>query len=186
MDKLIEYIGRYVCLDDDAVRAVQECAEVEVYKKNEFILRPGQYCNKIWFISEGMLRKYFLRDGEEITLWIHCENEIITSLNSYFHQLPAEEYLQACEKLKLISISKEKSRMLACIPSIMQFTNTMMGEHFARIDSNTREFNQLDARSKYEFLRSVSPEMVKRAKLGHIASVMGVHPSTLSRIRKEK
>ncbi len=184
MKNLLDYINKYTLLDPEAEELLQRFARVEVYAKNALILKPGQYCDRIWFLAEGMVRKYFLDEGDELTLWIHCENEIFTSLNSYFYEEPSSEYLQACEAVKLISISRENSRKLEKNPYIMAFTNRMMGEQFARVDINSREFRRLDARAKYAFLREVAPEMIKRAKLGHIASIMGVHPSTLSRIRR--
>jgi len=184
MDKLITYINRIVVLKEEDIALIKRCAREESYEKNAMILKPGQFCDRIWYISSGMVRKFYLDDGDEVTLWVHCEGEIISSLNSYFHEQATTEYLQACETTQLISISKENSRILAESPAIMEFTNRMMGEQFARLDVNSREFMRLDAREKYEFLRKLSPEMIKRAKLGHIASIMGVHPSTLSRLRK--
>lgn len=185
MDNLLRYIRRFVPLDEQATALIRQFAREEFYQKRELILRPGRFCDRIWFISSGMVRKYYLLDGREITTWIHTENEILTSLNSYFHQEASDEYLEASEPVKLVSISRENSVYLAENPSVLQFTTLMMGEHFARLDANSREFSQLDARSKYNFLRKTAPEMMKRASLGHIASIMGIHPSTLSRLRRK-
>ena len=60
-----------------------------------------------------------------------------------------------------------------------------MAEQFVKIDTNTREFSLMSAKEKYEYLKQISPEMIKRAKLGHIASLMGITQETLSRIRKK-
>ena len=43
----------------------------------------------------------------------------------------------------------------------------------------------LDAKGKYKYLKMIAPEMVKRAKLGYIASIIGVTQETLSRIRRD-
>ena len=65
------------------------------FAKNEYILEPGQRCNKIWFLKQGMVRKFYLHDGKEKTVWINTENQIFTSLQSYAQRRPADEYLQA-------------------------------------------------------------------------------------------
>ncbi len=185
MQKLIDYINQYAKLDTAAILELELRAEIEKFAKNEFIIEQGEYCNKIWHIKSGMVRKFHLREGKEITAWIHVENEIITSLHSYFHQTPAIEYLQACEKTELIGISRENSKKLAQFPQFVTFTNVLMGEHFVKIDTNSREFGMMSAKEKYDYLKQISPEMMKRAKLGHIASLMGVTQETLSRIRKQ-
>ncbi len=185
MKPLIEYINRYAKLDEEAIRELELRAEKETFAKNSYILEQGQYCHKIWYLKKGMVRKFHIHDGKEVTVWIHCENEFFTSLHSYFYQTPAAEYLQACENTELIGITRQNSEKLALFPQFVTFSNALMGEQFARIDSNSREFLLMPAREKYEYLKRISPEMIKRAKLSHIASIMGVTPETLSRIRKQ-
>ncbi len=182
--QLIDYIERFVKLDSDAVTGLNDFAKIEIYTKNEHILEQGQRCNKIWFIKSGMVRKYYIHNGKEITTWIHTENETFTSLQSYAQNILSEEYLQATENTEVISITKANSEKLAQFPQIMIFVNAMMGKEFSNIDKHTRELNQRDAKGKYEYLQQISPEIIKRAKLGYIASILGISQETLSRIRK--
>jgi CRP-like cAMP-binding protein len=185
MEQLIEYIEKFVKLDSEAVSGLKKYANIEVYSKNQHILEQGHRCNKIWFIKSGMVRKYYIHDGKEITVWIHVENETFTSLQSYAQNILSEEYLQATENTEVISITKTNSEKLAQYPQIMTFVNAMMGKEFSNIDKHTKELNQRDAKGKYEYLREIAPEIVKRAKIGHIASIIGVSRETLSRIRRE-
>ena len=184
MQKLIDYIEQFVKLDPEAINALETLAEIETYKKNKHILEQGQRCNKIWFIKSGMVRKYHLHDGKEVTTWIHTENDMFTSLQSYAQNTPSEEYIQACEDTEAISITKSNSEKLAGHPQFMVFSNAMMEREFVHIDKHTRALNQRDARGKYEYLYEIAPEIIKRAKIGHIASIIGVSRETLSRIRK--
>jgi len=185
MKSLIDYIEEIVKLDNDAVQALYELAEVEKYSKNEHLLNEGQRCYKIWFLKSGMVRKYHIQnDGKEVTTWIHTENETFTSLQSYSGGLPSNEYLQACEDCETISITRENSKKLIQFPQIVTFTNTLMEREFVNIDIHTKALNSKDAKGKYEYLQKIAPEVVKRAKLGYIASILGISQETLSRIRK--
>lgn len=184
MQQLIDQIEGYVKLDPDTVDGLKEYAQIEVYNKNEHILEQGQRCNKIWFIKSGMVRKYYIHNGKELTVWIHTENETFTSLQSYAQNIQSEEYLQAIEPVEVISITKSNSQKLARFPQIMAYVNAMMGKEFANIDKHSKELSQRDARGKYEYLQAISPEIIKRAKLGYIASILGISQETLSRIRK--
>lgn len=184
MQTLINYIEKIVKLNTEAIQLLEELAKIEVYKKNQFVLNQGQHCNKIWFIKQGMVRKFHLSDGNEVTTWIHTENDIFTSLESYSQHTPSREYLQACEDTEVISITKSNSQKLAEYPQFLFFTNTLMEREFVNIDKHTKEMNQRDAKGRYEYLREIAPEIVKRAKIGHIASIIGVSRETLSRIRR--
>lgn len=184
MQKLIDYIEQFVKLDSDAIKELENLAEIEIYKKNQFILEQGQRCNKIWFVKKGMVRKYHLCDGKEVTVWIHTENDTFTSLQSYAQNDLSDEFLQACEDTEVICITKNNSEKLAKFPQFMVFTNAMMEREFVNIDKHTKALNQRDAKGKYEYLREIAPEIIKRAKIGHIASIIGVSRETLSRVRK--
>ncbi len=139
---------------------------------------------KIWFLEKGMVRKFHLHEDKEITSWIHTENETFTSLQSYAQNTPSDEYLQACEATSVISITRANSEKLAQISQFVIFSNALMEKEFVNIDRHSRELNIRDAKGKYEYLREIAPEIIKRAQIGHIASILGISRETLSRIRK--
>lgn len=185
IQSLINFISKYASLNDKAVEALQNCVEIETVAKNSFILVSGQVCQKIWFVESGMVRKFHLADGNECTSWIHFENEMLTSLNSYLASTPANEYLQACEDSILISITKKNSQSLNVFPQFMEFSNRLLSEQLAKIDFGSNKLKTMSATEKYSFLLSLSPQLFTRAKLGYIASIMGITQETLSRIRKQ-
>lgn len=184
MKELIDYINQIIKLSPLAIAEMERLAEIEVFRKNEYILEQGQRCNKIWFAKKGMVRKFHVIDGNEITTWIHAENDFFTSLQSYSQNKPSSEYLQACEDCEVIGISKTNSLELAKHHEFVVFSTSLMEREFVNIDIHTKELNSRDAKGKYEYLQQIAPEMVKRAKLGHIASILGISQETLSRIRK--
>ena len=184
MQQLVDYIERYAKLDNAAINALEMLTEVEVCSKNQHILEEGERCNKIWFLQSGMVRKYYIHDGKEITVWIHTENETFTSLQSYSQNTPSTEYLQACEDTIAIGITRDNSKKLIEFPQFVTFTNALMEKEFVNADMHTKALNAKDAKGKYEYLQIIAPEIIKRAKLGHIASILGISQETLSRIRK--
>lgn len=185
MQNLINYINQFTTLDIDAIEALHKYAKIEHYLKNEFILEEGQRCNKIWFLKKGLVRKYELHKGKELTSWIHVEGDVFTSLQSYGHNELANENLQACENSVVISISKINSLKLSKFHQFIVFSNALMEQQFIQFDKHTRSLSKLDARGKYEYLKTIAPEIIKRAKLGHIASILGITQETLSRIRSK-
>jgi CRP-like cAMP-binding protein len=186
MENLIRFINQYTRLDQNTEHALRALVESESYIKNEYLLREGQVCNKVWFILAGSVRKFYHHEGKEITTWIHFENEMFTCLSSYFQQQPSEENLQACENTKLLSISYANSLKLNKYPQMSSFSKLHIEQQFSVIDNVSRKFSQMSAADKYNALSEMAPALIKRAKLGYIASIMGVSQETLSRIRAKK
>lgn len=145
MEQLINLMERYTPVSQELRDALERYVIKENVAKNDFILRVGQTCNRVWFLNKGMIRKFYLDGkGNEITVWIHFENEPITSLNSFFRQVPSVEYLQACEKSELLSLNYTDSRELSRFPQ-MEIFNQRHLQQFAYIDEVSKQFSLLDA-----------------------------------------
>lgn len=128
-----------------------------------------------------MVRKYYVHDGNEITVWIHAEDETFTSIQSNSLYLLSEECIQACEDTVVISITRDNSEKLVKYPQIATFANVLMGKEFAEKDILSKAFN---AKGRFKYLQKIAPEIIKRAKLEYIESMIGISQEILSRIRK--
>lgn len=186
VQQLINYIKQFTPLDQEVVDELTIKLQVEFFRKNEFLLEEGRYCNHLWFLQKGMVRKYHISDGDEITTWIHCEGEVITSMPAYIDQTLSDEYLQLCEDSEIIAVPRSYSESLSRYPQMEVFAKKLIETSMVALVCIGKQFNRMSAREKYETLIKQSPEMMKRAKLVHIASIMGVSPETLSRIRAVK
>lgn len=184
MIQLFNFIEKYVPINPEIRNTLELVVKREEYSKNNYILKAGDFCKKVWFVESGMVRKFFLNDGQEITTWIHVENQMITSLNSYFNNTPTDEYFIAAENSTLLSITAEQSTKLNQYPEMQKFSRVLVETEFSAIDCISKKFHLLSAKEKYKLLCNEAPEVIKRANLGHIASIMGITQETLSRIRK--
>ncbi len=185
MNDVIKLIKKYTPLSYEAEQAVAEAMSPQKIERGEYLLREGERCSDLWFIRSGMLRSYYLSDGKEVTKWIHFEGEIITALMSFFRQTPSSHYITTCEDTELLALSYTDRELLTDkFPEIERFGRLIMEEQVCMLDEMNKRFNLLPAKEKYDTLRAISPKMVQRAQLKHIASIMGITPETLSRIRK--
>ncbi|WP_159520487.1 Crp/Fnr family transcriptional regulator [Sunxiuqinia indica] len=166
------------------IERLNEIASPELYSKNQYLLDYGQRCHKIWYLKSGMVRRYYIHEGKEITLWLYAENEIFTEFQSFSRRMPSGVYIQACEDTEVVSISRSEYLSLRQNPEMWLFCILMIENVFLDIDQHLRNLQTKDARGKYEYLQEQAPEIIKRAKLGHIASMLGISQETLSRIRR--
>ncbi|QMU27668.1 cyclic nucleotide-binding domain-containing protein [Adhaeribacter radiodurans] len=67
----------------------EDLALVDVYfkpvklRKKAFLWRSGEVCSLIGFVSQGAIRHFFYKEGEEKTCGISLENMFFTDYNSF-------------------------------------------------------------------------------------------------------
>ncbi|MFN8347689.1 MAG: cyclic nucleotide-binding domain-containing protein [Spirosomataceae bacterium] len=81
----------------------------EAVPKKQLVLKEGQTAHRMYFVEEGCLRGYYLKDGEEINSWFMKEGDFVISIVSFYTQTPSEEMIcpapVRCNHLKLEGIS---------------------------------------------------------------------------------
>lgn len=170
-------------LDQETEEAIKKYHVEETYKKGEFISEAGKICSKVVFIKYGLLRRYFIHDGKEVTIWIYSTNQMATSMPSFFWQKPAYEYIQACEDTLVYSLSRENEQLLIEYPLYAKFQMKLLRLYLAGVDEANYRLKLMTAKEKYRYMLDNFPEIIQKSKLKHIASFLDVSQETLSRIR---
>lgn len=183
MTELIRFINSFQELDVETEQAIKKYFVKETLKKNEFIIEEGQICKKVCFIQSGLVRRFYLKDGQDITEWIYHSNQWITSLSSFFEQKPSFEYLQVCEETIIYSLSYSDEQKLLEYPLFSKFHIKQLRLYLAKLNEFHHIYKLMGAQEKYTYLLTYFPEIILKAKLKHIASLMDVSQETLSRIR---
>lgn len=154
--------------------------------KGDFFTHSGQFCEELAFIQEGLLRMYNLADGNEVTLWIGAEHSFITSLSSFIFQTPGLWNIQAITEVHLQVISRKDHFALSeKFPKWLEFDNLILARSFSLLEQ--RMFSQLhmNSQQRFEKLLAECPELFNRVPLQYLASMLGITPETLSRLRSK-
>ena len=183
MTRLISFINSLQELDFEAEQAIKKYFVEEKFRKNEVLVQEGKICDKVYFIKSGVVRRFCLEDGVEVTKWIYTDDQFITSLSSFFEQTPSFEIFQACEETIVYSISYNDEQLLLKYPLFSSFHIKQLRLYLSKINEFHHLYRVMNAQEKYFYLLNSFPQIIIRAKLKHIASMMGVSQETLSRIR---
>lgn len=185
LEAVLDHVRDLSPISPEAEADLVSSLEVLVVDKNEELLREGQVCNKLFFILEGTVRVYMNLDGRDTTYWIYPENEFFSSWNSFLDQSPSKESVQSIEKTKLCYLTHTKlEELYEKHPSFDKFGRKMFERHLSRWDDFYKGFPLRSAKEKYEHLLAAYPSVTQRANLGYIATMLGISPETLSRIRR--
>ncbi|MFK7934882.1 MAG: Crp/Fnr family transcriptional regulator [Saprospiraceae bacterium] len=173
-------------LPPDCQRELADQAQILSFPKKTCIVKEGQYADRVYFIISGSARAYYLKDGQDITDWFAFENEFITSIQSFFSEIPSPHYVETIEAAQILTIDRatvhylsDKYRAFERLHKLV-ITQTML-QLQQRIVSMQFE----TAQQKYINLLNVMPDIELRVPLIHIASYLGMTIETLSRIRRK-
>ncbi|MET3028309.1 Crp/Fnr family transcriptional regulator [Flavobacterium sp. UW10123] len=183
MEELIQIIKSFQALDFETELAIKRSFIEETFRKGEFLVEEGKVCSKIYFIKSGAVRRFCIEDGVEVTKWIYTDNQFVTSMSSFFEQKPSYENFQTCEETIVYSLSYSDEQVLLEYPLFVKFHIKQLRYYLSNINEFNHLFRLMTAEKKYLFLLESFPQIIKKAKLKHIASLIGVSQETLSRIR---
>lgn len=171
-------------LTKESLKLLAEILVPEKYKKGERILDEGQVCNCLYFIDKGMTRQFYFKYDKDLTEHIGYEDAIIVCLESYFNEEPTRLMIETLEPTIVWKINKNDIVHLASI-------NSEIGTLYRRIFEKSLITSQQKAdtlrfepaNERYNKLMQQHPEILKRAPLIYIASLLQMTPETLSRVR---
>ena len=155
------------------------------YKKGEYIVKSGGFCDRIHIIRKGLIRGYFNHNDKEITTWVSVDNELVTSISGYFKKEPAVESIQCLEETFTESISYENMHFALQNFREMNDLNRILLE-FYYLHAEYRAFMARipTAQDRYDYyLKFTNQEIIKRLPNKYLASLLNMRPETLSRLK---
>ncbi|MDB2606146.1 Crp/Fnr family transcriptional regulator [Zobellia sp.] len=185
MEKLKNCILSQVSVEQSSMDSILSVFEPLEISKGKFFIKSGKTCRQMAFIASGYMRMYDIVDGKEITLWIGSESRFITSLSSFIFETHNIWNIQAITDCELYVINRENHfKLQKTEPKWLEFDNLLLANSFALLEKNM--FSQLHTTAKQRFqnLLAAEPELFKNVPLQYIASMLGITPESLSRLRK--
>ncbi len=183
---LLSCIEERIHLPAKTQEAIQECFHPRSLRNGEYLVEAGERCRELAFVQEGVLRTYNLAEGEEVTLWLASEKKFATSVSSFVFGTQSRWHVQAVTDCELLLISREDHfQLLEEHPAWMEFDNLALANAYAFLEDRMFAHLYTTARERYQELMEKDPELFNRVPLQYIASMLGVRPETLSRLRSE-
>lgn len=165
---------------DTLCEYVTPCA----FDKRAMILERGRYCRYVWMLESGLVRHYWLSDGNEIVTSFSIEGHLIFSMDELYYGEKSQEYAQAVERVEAYRIPVHTlNELFATNLELCNWGRIIHQNEYRRLHRSHRERLTLSARERYETFLRQFPEVSRRANLYDIASYLGITPSTLSKLR---
>lgn len=187
MNKLLEDISKYVHLSDALKEELGHRIVVKAFKKGDIIHDASRVCRHSYFIEEGILRLFFIQDGEEISEYFCGSNKWMNSPRSFMEQKIDYYYIDAIEDTNLVSLSVDDIIYLFdTFPEMEKYARIDMASTFNRLLDRITSMRSTTAKEKYDHFCETYPHIHYKIPLKMVASYLGITQETLSRIRSKK
>lgn len=176
----------YPTLNDDVLEKLSEHTQLLKLPKGTKLFSEGKRHNHFYFIIQGTVKAYYLKEGKEICSWFAAENEIVGNLSAHRGEF-SNETIQLLEDSKLISFHINSINELAKNNlAVSHFIIEILYEEITYLEKRIYDLQFVSSSERYKRLLEEVPEILQRVSLTDIASYLGVSRETLSRIRAQR
>ncbi len=180
-----KFVEQYEKIPDADWELISARFRKNILPKNCNLLEQGKICKNLYFLENGLLRFFVLRDGTESTKFFTIAPYCFTSQASFNLKKPANEYIQTIEKSIIWETTYKENEELLNLKSWNSFARKITQEVQFFTEEILEELQTETAENRYQKLLNNQPELLQRIPLKHLASFFGVAPQSLSRIRKK-
>ncbi len=154
------------------------------FQKGDIVLREGEVCRAMYYVSRGMVRQYYYKNGKDVTEHFSFEGHICFCIESFLEQEPSRIIVETLEPTTLYAIPYEAWHVEMLQNNEMELLYRKVLEHALMSSQRHADSQRFEnAQERYVRLLDTFPEIVLRAPMLHIASFLQMTPETLSRVR---
>jgi CRP-like cAMP-binding protein len=180
----VQYLFESMGFSGADLEQVLEAFVLHEFKKNDYIVEEGKVSKHIGFVESGIFQYYVWKDGEERTTYMSVENTFLASVLSFVSGAPSLENVRALTDSSISIISKtDLKRLVSEIPAFKDFYIGLLEASICGIDASRHDLIVLSAEQRYAKMLKREPHLLQQIPLQHLASMLGVTPRHLSRIR---
>ena len=184
---LIEYLNKFLPLDDEEKAFVEEDFKERRVKRRQFILQEGEICTHNTYVLEGCFRMYLVDpNGKEHNLQFAIENWWIGDIGSFHSNTPSKLNVEAVENSIILQVRKEDQlKLFTHYPKFNQIFRVLSENAMVSLQRRVLQNISSTAEERYLDFLERHPNLFNRISNVQIASYLGVTPEFLSTIRKK-
>jgi len=186
MTELEIYIQKYFGVTSNDLKAISGFFKSKSLARGDYFLRTGNESNRLGFVQSGIIREYVFVDNREVTKWISTKGYFVVDLAGFIFQQPARYNIQALTDCELSIIDKKDYQKIGnLIPRWPELEKLFIAKCFTVLEDRVLQHISLTAEERYQRLFEFNGALFNQVPLQYLASMLGMTPETLSRLRKK-
>lgn len=180
------YLNGLVEFTEEEMQLVLSRFEPLHIPAGDFMVDEGLVCTHIGFLVRGYMRSYYEVSDSEVTNMIMRRHQVVTSYSSFSKQSSSIANIQAISDCDLLVISYAAMQELyRTLPKWERLGRLIMEDAYGFTESRVLDYLSLSPEERYRKIVTNTPRLLKEVPLRYIASMLGITPETLSRIRNK-
>jgi len=176
---------RGILFDSNEFGIIKSHTEHKILPAHTILMDQGKPVKWLYFLNSGVARLYRIHNGIDYTLGIVSVNDF---LSTPLYLLNGEISSCALESLTEVDVLVwDKAKVLAMkqqIPRMYDLELAIMDRLLNWIQDGQIDAVCMTAEERYQKIMREQPEVIQTVPLKYIASLLGIHQDSLSRIRK--
>jgi CRP-like cAMP-binding protein len=191
MDKrevLKQHIGKFVTLSDEQFDYFLSLFKEHVYKKGQVVIAQGDKVDREYFVLSGCLKAFYINDEVKMYILQFAMPTWWTSdYSALYNKTSASINLDCVTDAEVLSLSNaDREKICSEIHAIEHFFRWRTNRGYVASQRRLLSFMNSDARSRYEELMKMYPELYNIVPKHLIAAYLGVSRETLSRLYQHR
>ncbi len=185
MTELEKYIQTYFGVSEDERKEISLLFKPMQLKKGDYYLKSGKRSDRLGFVQSGIIREFVHIEEKEVTKWISTKGYFAVDLSSFVFNQPARWNIQALVDSELYVIDHvDYAKIGKIIPRWTELEKLFIAKCFTVLEDRIITHLSMTAEERYHQLFSFNKELFNLVPLHYLASMLGMTPETLSRLRK--
>ena len=173
---------------DQEIQEILSIFDEQTFEKGTLFKEEDTVLKELGFLADGSARFYFINDkGDEITDEVLQKDNFLADIISIRTGKKSPVIIKFLEKS--IVLAAPMNRVWDLLDKNVTFNILMreyMGDRAMELVKRHHMFLNGTAKERYQYLLATNPSLLQKFPLKFIASMIGVTPTQLSRIRNEK
>lgn len=170
---------------DNEIQTIKSLLIRKIIPAKTQIVPYNRKTDELFFIEKGCIRKYCIKDGQEITIFISIEGQFAVEYVSFMSGTYSQNILETIEECEVFILKKKDlEELYLTIPKFNQAMRKILEKILLETHTMLNDFIILSPEDRYiKFLKNKS-YLLNRIPQYIIASYLGISATSLSRIRK--
>lgn len=184
MTEIEKYIRPYFGGAVEELKLIDSFFKLIKLEKGSFFQKEGHYADKLGFVKTGILREYTFVNNKEVTKWIATKSSFVVDISSFIFRQPAKWSLQAITDCEIYVLEQADYRKIkGAIPDWEDLESKFIAKCFNILEDRVMMHLSMSAEERYLHFFNANKELFNQVPLQYIASMLGMTPETLSRLR---
>lgn len=180
-----QFLNRFCPFTEAEADALFALFSPSALARKHHLQQEGQTVQDVYFVQTGVLRGYYLKDGDEITSNFYFGPTLTGDVVALREQTPTRLNIQALDDCTLWRANvTEIDRLALQYPVIYRLLMAFFEQLYAFNHKRQLSFIYDSPTERYLNLFRERPKVMAQIPQHYIASYLGIKPESLSRIRK--